>query len=62
VAAHSNLRTYGTPIIYSPAGEGKKDNAFFSAVLFTCKAFNVHRALEFMQHHFGASQLGHREF
>ena len=84
VAAHLNLRTYGTPIIHSPAGEGKLENAgfdafiplidsgislyvwserkFFAAVLFTCKAFNVRQALEFTRHHFGASQLEHREF
>jgi hypothetical protein len=84
VAAHLNLRTYGTPIIHSPAGEGKLENAgfdafiplidsgislyvwserkFFAAVLFTCKAFDVRQALEFTRHHFGATQLEHREF
>ena len=84
VAAHLSLRTYGTPIIHSPAGEGKLENAgfdafiplidsgislyvwserkFFAAVLFTCKAFDVRQALEFTQHHFGASKLEHRAF
>jgi S-adenosylmethionine decarboxylase len=84
VAAHLDLRTYGAPIIHSPGGEGKPENAgfdafiplvdsgislyvwserkFFAAVLFTCKAFDVRQALEFTQHHFGATQLEHREF
>jgi S-adenosylmethionine decarboxylase len=33
VAAHLNLRTYGTPIIQSPAGEGKPENAGFDAFI-----------------------------
>jgi S-adenosylmethionine/arginine decarboxylase-like enzyme len=38
------------------------ERKFFAAVLFTCKAFDVGRALDFTQHHFGATQLEHREF
>jgi hypothetical protein len=35
---------------------------FFAAVLFTCKSFDVSRALEFTRHYFGAQELEHREF
>ena len=35
---------------------------FFAAVLFTCKRFEVERALEFTRAHFRASELEHREF
>ncbi len=33
IAAHLNLRTYGTPIIHSPAGDGKPENAGFDALI-----------------------------
>jgi len=35
---------------------------FFAAVLFTCKSFDVSRALDFTRRHFGAQELAHREF
>ena len=35
---------------------------FFAAVLFTCKAFDVARAVDFTRHYFGAHELEHREF
>jgi hypothetical protein len=35
---------------------------FFAAVLFTCKSFEVTRALDFTRHYFGARELEHREF
>jgi S-adenosylmethionine decarboxylase len=35
---------------------------FFAAVLFTCKRFDVERALEFTRTHFAAAELEHREF
>jgi len=35
---------------------------FMAAVLFTCKRFDVERALEFTRRHFGATELEHREF
>ena len=35
---------------------------FFAAVLFTCKAFEVPRALDFTRDYFGARELEHREF
>lgn len=38
------------------------ERKFFATVLFTCKAFDVRRALEFTQHHFGATELEHRAF
>jgi S-adenosylmethionine decarboxylase len=36
--------------------------AFFASVLFTCKAFDVDRALNFTRQHFAASALEHRIF
>jgi len=35
---------------------------FFAAVLFTCKRFEVQRALDFTRQHFAAPDLEHREF
>jgi S-adenosylmethionine decarboxylase len=35
---------------------------FFAAVLFTCKRFDVERALDFTRAHFGANELAHGEF
>ena len=35
---------------------------FFATVLFTCKTFDVSRALQFTRDHFGAGELAHREF
>jgi len=35
---------------------------FFAAVLFTCKRFDVQRALDFTRTHFRASAVEHREF
>ena len=35
---------------------------FFAAVLFTCKHFDVGRALDFTRTHFAAADLEHREF
>lgn len=35
---------------------------FFAAVLFTCKAFEVPKALEYTRRYFGARELEHREF
>jgi hypothetical protein len=84
VAAHLNLRTYGTPIVHAPGGAGKDQNEgfdafvplidsgislyvwskkrFFAAVLFTCKAFENEKALQFTRDYFGASELEHRSF
>jgi S-adenosylmethionine decarboxylase len=31
VAAHLGLRTYGTPIVYAPGGQGKDENEGFDA-------------------------------
>jgi hypothetical protein len=33
VAAHLNLRTYGTPIVHAPRGAGKDDNEGFDAFI-----------------------------
>jgi S-adenosylmethionine decarboxylase len=33
IAAHLELRTYGTPIIHSPEGDGKPENAGFDAFI-----------------------------
>jgi hypothetical protein len=33
IAAHLNLRTYGTPIIHAPAGLGKEENEGFDAFI-----------------------------
>ncbi len=35
---------------------------FFAAVLFTCKHFDVDRALQYTDAYFGAAQLEHRSF
>ena len=35
---------------------------FFATVLFTCKRFDVQRALDFTRSHFGAREIEHREF
>ena len=35
---------------------------FFAVVLFTCKAFDTERALQFTRSYFGATELEHREF
>lgn len=35
---------------------------FFAAVLFTCKSFDVPRALDFTRDYFGARELEFREF
>ena len=35
---------------------------FFAAVLFTCKRFDVARALDFTREYFGAAEVEHREF
>ena len=35
---------------------------FFAAVLFTCKRFDVGRALDFTRTHFGVAEVEHREF
>ena len=35
---------------------------FFAAVLFTCKRFDVARALDFTREYFGAADVEHREF
>jgi S-adenosylmethionine decarboxylase len=35
---------------------------FFAAVLFTCKRFDVARALDFTRKYFGAAEVEHREF
>jgi len=35
---------------------------FFAVVVFTCKAFNVEKALESTQNYFGASKLVSKEF
>jgi len=84
LARHLDLTTYGTPVVHSPAGEGKPENQgfdafiplidsgislyvwskprFFAAVLFTCKRFDVGRALDFTRTHFAAAEVEHREF
>lgn len=33
LASHLDLRAYGTPIVHSPAGEGKAENAGFDAFM-----------------------------
>jgi hypothetical protein len=33
ITAHLNLPTYGTPIIHSPSGDGKPENAGFDAFI-----------------------------
>jgi S-adenosylmethionine decarboxylase len=33
VAAHLNLRTYGSPIVHAPGGAGKDDNEGFDAFI-----------------------------
>jgi hypothetical protein len=33
VAAHLNLRTYGNPIVHTPGGAGKEENAGFDAFI-----------------------------
>jgi len=35
---------------------------FFAAVLFTCKRFDVGRALDFTRTHFATAEVAHREF
>ena len=35
---------------------------FFAAVLFTCKRFDVQRALDFTRSHFGAQEVEHGDF
>jgi S-adenosylmethionine decarboxylase len=35
---------------------------FFAAVLFTCKRFDVERALSFTQQHFRSAELAHQSF
>lgn len=35
---------------------------FFATVLFTCKAFDIDRALQFTRKYFGAAELEHRSF
>ena len=35
---------------------------FFATVLFTCKNFDIDRALQFTRDYFGAAQLEHRSF
>jgi hypothetical protein len=35
---------------------------FFAVVLFTCKAFDEHAALDFTREYFGARELEHRAF
>src|SRR5215212_9631729 len=84
LAEHLDLSSYDKPIIHSPAGIGKAENAgfdaflplidsgislyvwsahsFFAVVLFTCKRFDVERALEFTRDFFSASELEHSSF
>ncbi len=84
IAAHLELRSYGTPVVHSPAGEGKAENAgfdafiplidsgialyvwserrFFAAVLFTCKRFDVDRAVGFTREFFQSVELEHESF
>jgi S-adenosylmethionine decarboxylase len=75
VAAHLDLRTYGHPVIFAPAGLGREEHQgfdaflplidsgislyvwtgprFVSAVLFTCKAFDEHKAIDYTTSYFG---------
>jgi S-adenosylmethionine decarboxylase len=84
LARHLDLTTYGTPVVHSPAGEGKPENQgfdafiplidsgislyvwsarrFFAVVLFTCKRFDVERALEFTRRLLEPSALEHQAF
>ena len=84
LAAHLKLQSYGEPVIHSPGGIGKAENAgfdaflplidsgislyvwsarrFFAVVLFTCKRFDVERAVEFTRRYFSASEIGHESF
>jgi len=84
VAKHLELSSYDEPIIHSPAGIGKAENAgfdaflplidsgislyvwsarrFFAVVLFTCKRFDVERALAFTREFFVASEMEHSGF
>ena len=84
LAAHLELQSYGEPVIHSPGGIGKAENAgfdaflplidsgislyvwsarrFFAVVLFTCKRFDVERALEFTRRFFAATDLAHQSF
>jgi S-adenosylmethionine decarboxylase len=84
LAAHLDLKSYDEPVIHSPGGLGKAENAgfdaflplidsgislyvwserrFFAVVLFTCKRFDVERAVEFTRGFFSATQLEHQSF
>ena len=84
IAAHLDLRTYGTPIVHAPGGAGRDENEgfdafiplidsgislyvwsrqkFFAAVLFTCKRFDIHAALDFTRRRFDAQDIEFREF
>jgi len=84
LAAHLELQSYGEPVIHSPSGIGKAENAgfdaflplvdsgislyvwsarrFFAVVLFTCKRFDLERALEFTRRFFSTSELEYQSF
>ena len=84
LAEHLELRSYEEPVIHSPGGVGKAENAgfdaflplidsgislyvwsargFFAVVLFTCKRFDVDRALAFTREFFCATELEHESF
>ena len=79
-----DLRAYGEPTIFSPAGLGDAANQgydaflplidsgislyvwsarrFLSVVVFTCKHFDVDRALETTEQFFAMDRTAHHEF
>src|SRR5262245_44798623 len=84
LATQLELQSYGEPVIHSPSGIGKAENAgfdaflplidsgislyvwstrhFFAVVLFTCKRFDVERAVQFTRRFFAATELEHDSF
>jgi len=78
------LRTYGAPIVFSPAGMGREENQgydafvplvdsgislylwsgphFLSVVAFTCKHFDVGRAVDVTRDFFGMARVAHQQF
>lgn len=65
LAVHLNLQGFDAFIPLIDSGISLyvwSEAKFFAAVLFTCKAFDVERALDYTRQHFQATELVHQSF
>jgi len=84
ITDYLNLKMYGKPIIFSPGGEGKRENqgydafvplidsgisvyvwsnsSFLSLIIYTCKNFDPHKAMEFTKEYFKIKEIAFLSF